>query len=159
MRRMMLAGAAVLALYASTAPAQSKVVNYAGKWIVVDSTSLGRGGRGGLGATVTIVQDAGAMTVVRMGPAGEIKSIYKLDGSESKNTVMMGTNSVEQTSKAMWMSDTLMVTTSRMVNGATVESFMNLYYDKSGNLVVATTSPGRGGGPVVKQTVVYKKGS
>src|SRR5829696_7425073 len=58
MRRLALfAGAAAITLFASTGSAQTKVVNYAGKWIVVDSATLGRGGRGGLGPTVTIVQD------------------------------------------------------------------------------------------------------
>lgn len=159
MRRMaMLAGTAAVALFASTASAQAKVVNFAGKWSVIDSTTLGRGGRGGLGPTVSLVQDAATLTVVRTGPNGEIKSIYKLDGTESKNTMMMGANSIEQTSKTMWMSDTLMVTNSRLVNGATQETVLNLYIDKSGNLVVVTAAPPRGGGPVTKQTVVYKKG-
>lgn len=159
MRRLsMLAGAAAVTLFASTGSAQAKV-NFAGKWIVVDSTTLGRGGRGGLGPTVTVLQDAGTLTVTRVGPNGEIKSIYKLDGTESKNTIMMGGNSIEQTSKTMWMSDTLMVTNSRLVSGATQETVMNFYIDKTGNLVVATTAPPRGGGPVTKQTVVYKKGT
>jgi hypothetical protein len=159
MRRIsMLAGIAAVTLFASTGSAQAKVT-FAGKWVVVDSTTLGRGGRGGFGSTFTVVQDAGTLTVVRTGPNGEVKSIYKLDGTESKNTMMMGGNSVEQTSKTMWMADTLMVTTSRLVSGATVETVMNLYFDKSGNLTVATTAPPRGGGPVVTTKVVYKKGS
>ena len=160
MRRMaMFAGAAAVALFASTASAQAKVGNFAGKWIVVDSTTLGRGGRGGFGQTVTFVQDAGTLTAVRVGPNGEVKSIYKLDGSESKNTVTMRGASVEESAKAMWMSDTLMVATSRMVNGATVGTVMHLYLDnKTGTLVVTTTSPGRGGGPEQTVKVVYKKG-
>jgi hypothetical protein len=159
MRRMaMLAGTAAVALFASTASAQAKVVNFAGKWVVVDSTTLGRGGRGGFGQTVTFVQDAGTLTVVRVGPNGEVKSIYKLDGSESKNTVTMRGAAIEESAKAMWMADTLMVATSRLVNGATVGSVMHLYLDASGNLVVATTAPARGGGPEVTTKVVYKKG-
>ncbi len=160
MRRMgMLVGAAAVALFASTARAQTKVINFAGKWIVIDSTTLGRGGRGGLGPTVTVIQDPSTLTIVRVGMNGEIKSIYKLDGSESKNTIMMGNNSIEQTSKAMWMGDTLMVTTSRLVQGATQETVMNLYFDAKGNLVVASTPPPRGGAPVTKQIVIYRKGS
>jgi hypothetical protein len=154
----MLAGTAAVALFASTASAQAKVATFAGKWIVIDSTTLGRGGRGGLGPAVTVVQDAGTLTVVRVGPNGEVKSIYKLDGSESKNTVTMGTNSVEMASKAMWMSDTLMIATSRLVNGATVGNVMHLYVDPRGNLVVSTTSPGRSGAPEQTVKVVYKKG-
>jgi hypothetical protein len=154
----MAASAVLVTLLASAAPAQNKTVSFAGKWIVLDSASLGRGGRGGIGSSATVIQDANNLTIVRVGPMGEIKSIYKLDGSETKNTITMRGSSIEQTSKAMWMADTLMVTTSRLVNGATVENVMNLYYDKSGNLVVATTSPGRSGAPVVKQTIVYRKG-
>ena len=159
MRRMALfASAAAVTLFATTGSAQTKVVSYAGKWTVLDSASLGRGGRGGLGSTVTIVQDAGTLTIVRAGPNGEIKSVYKLDGTESKNTMMMGGNSIEMASKTMWMKDTLMVTNSRLVNGATQETVMNLYFDASGNLVVATTAPPRGGTPVTTMKVVYKKG-
>ena len=160
MRRIaMLAGTAAVALFASTTSAQAKAVNFAGKWVVVDSTTLGRGGRGGFGQTATLIQDAGTLTVVRAGPNGETKTIYKLDGSESKNSVMMRGASIAESAKAMWMSDTLMVATSRMVNGATVGSVIHLYIDASGNLVVATTAPGRGGGPEVTTKVVYKKGT
>jgi hypothetical protein len=158
MRRTALLALAAAALMASDAAAQTKVINLAGTWVVVDSASLGRGGRGGLGATVTVIQEPTILTIVRTTPTGQVRSVYKLDGSDSKNTVIMGTNSIETTSRSMWKTDTLMISTSRLVNGATVETVMNLWIDPSGNLVVASSGPGRGGGPVVTTTVVYKKG-
>jgi hypothetical protein len=50
----------------------------------------GRGGRGGgggqfCGQECTIAQDATTLTVTRTTPNGEVKAVYKLDGSESKN--------------------------------------------------------------------------
>src|SRR5436189_110124 len=89
---------AAVAVMASNAFAQAKP-NFAGTWnIVVDTTAAnamaaggggggrGRGGGGGLGQTVTITQDANTLTLTRMQGQTEVKTVYNLDGSDSKNT-------------------------------------------------------------------------
>jgi hypothetical protein len=80
--------------------------------------------------------------------------VYKLDGSESKNTVTFGGNSTEQTSKAAWEADKLVITTTTQF-GETKQT-LSL---SGGDLHVDQTAPGRDGGAPTTSTVVYKKAS
>ena len=153
-------GAAALILGATTVSAQGK--NFAGTWTVVADPAAaapapGRGGGRGLGQGGIIAQDAKTLTITRTTQNGEVKSVYNLDGSESKNTLTMGGNAVEQTSKAKWDGDKLVITTTMNFNGNAVESSMALSLDASGQLVVESTGAGRGGGPPTTTKMTYKK--
>ena len=153
-------GAIALVMGATTASAQGK--NFAGTWTVVADPAApapapGRGGGRGLGQGATIAQDAKTLTVTRTTQNGEIKQVYNLDGSDSKNTLTMGGNSVEQVSKAKWEGDKLVITTTMNFNGNASESTMALSLDASGQLVVESTGAGRGGGPPTTTKMTYKK--
>jgi len=153
-------GAIALIMGATTASAQGK--NFAGTWTVVADPAApapapGRGGGRGLGQGATIAQDAKTLTVTRTTQNGEIKQVYNLDGSDSKNTLTMGGNSVEQVSKAKWDGDKLVITTTMNFNGNASESTMVLQLDASGQLVVESTGAGRGGGPPTTTKMTYKK--
>src|SRR6185436_5674105 len=100
MRRSALMGVAAVAFVASSAFAQA--TSFAGTWNqVVDPAAQqgaaggggGRGGRGGggggFGPTFTVSQDAKTLTITRTTQNGEVKTVYNLDGTESKNTVQM----------------------------------------------------------------------
>ena len=151
---------AALTSTAPSASAQAKP-NFAAKWtMVVDPNAPPAGGRGmrGLGQEATITQDAGTLTIVRTGPNGEVKTVYNLDGSDSKNTMTFGGNSVDQISKAKWDGDKLVITTTSNFNGNAFETTMAFSLDASGNLVVDSTSPPRGGGAPTTTHMTYKKG-
>lgn len=153
-----LLGAVALIIGATDLSAQGK--NFAGTWTVVADPAApapGRGGGRGLGQGGMIMQDGKTLTVMRTTQNGEIKSVYNLDGSDSKNTLTMGGNSVEQTSKAKWEGDKLVVTTTMNFNGNNVESSMAMWLDASGQLVVESTGAGRGGGPPTTTKMMYKK--
>ena len=102
-----------------------------GKWTLVPDPNAaaggggggGRGGGGFCGPECTITQDATTLTVTRTTQAGDQKTVYKLDGSESKNP---GRGGVEVVSKAMW---------------------------EGNRLSVSTAQPGRDGGPGVTVTM------
>ena len=82
-------------VFAQTAP------NFAGKWTRVADANGRAGGIGGLGVAATVVQDATSLTITRTTQMGEFTTTYKLDGTESKNTMMgRGGNQVESTSTA-----------------------------------------------------------
>jgi hypothetical protein len=123
----------------------------------------------------TIVQDASTLTITRMQGQTEVKSVYKLDGSESKNLVAMGGGRgrggdaaaaapppapVEVVSKAKWDGNRIVIVTTNPARGggAPTETTMVLSIDASGNLVVERTQPGRDGGAPTTQTQTYKKG-
>jgi hypothetical protein len=159
-RNALILGALSLVFAATTATAQDKP-NFAGSWtLVVDpnAPAPGRGGGGGLGQAATITQDAKMLTITRTTQNGEIKIVYNLDGSESKNMMMGRGGQTEQVSKATWEGNTLVVTTNFTQGEAAVTRTQKFSLDASGQLVVATTGPGRGGGEPVTTTQTYKKG-
>jgi hypothetical protein len=148
-----------MVILAATVFAQSPP-SFAGKWVVAPDPSAGGGrGFGGLGQAATITQDASSLTITRTTQAGEFTSTYKLDGTESKNTLNFQGNAVEQLSKAKWDGARLIVNTSMNFNGNPVETSMIMSLDATGNLVVETTRPDfQGGGKPITTTMTYKKG-
>jgi len=137
--------------------------NFAGKWTLVpDANAAGGGGRGGmgggLGQEATITQDASSLTIKRTTQMGEFTSTYKLDGSESRNTLSIQGNSVDQLSIAKWDGGKLNVATKMDFGGNVVETSMVMSLDATGNLVVDTTRPDfqGGGGPITTKST-YKK--
>ena len=160
-RNALIVGALSLVVAASIAQAQDKP-DFSGSWtLVVDPNAPapgGRGGGGGLGQAATLTQDAKTLTITRTTQNGEIKLVYNLDGSDSKNMMMGRGGQTEQVSKAAWDGNTLVITTTFSMGENTVTRTQKLSLDASGQLVVATTSPGRGGGEPVTTTQTYKKG-
>lgn len=143
--------------------------DFSGKWVVVDpppaaanadaARSGGRGGgRGGgfqpgFGSEFTVKQDAKTLTITRGGQASPLT--YKLDGSESKNTVTRDGQQQEQIATATWEGNTLVIATQVRFQGKTAEQRRVLAME-GGNLVIQQNNPGRSGGAAIK--VVYKKG-
>ena len=142
--------------------------NFTGKWTreapaaAAGDTGGGRGGRGGgrgggFGQEATIAQDAKTLTIEYMGggrnPA-PTKLVFMLDGSVSKNQMAGRGGMTEQESKAAWVGNTLVITTT-VANG---ERKQVLSLD-GGKLVVETTNPGREGGQGMTSKVTYTKGS
>ena len=114
--------------------------NFAGKWARVPDPAA-QGGFGGLGQSAVITQDAATLTVIRTTQMGEVTNVYKLDGSESKNTLNFQGNSIEQVSKTKWDGGTLHVDTSMNFDGNAVNVTMAMSLDASDNLVVVSTRP------------------
>ena len=161
-RNALILGVLSLVFAATTATAQDKP-NFSGSWtLVVDPNApapTGRGGGGGgLGQAATITQDAKTLTITRTTQNGEIKIVYNLDGSESKNMMMGRGGQTEQISKATWDGNTLVVTTNFTMGENAVTRTEKYSLDAQGQLVVATTAPGRGGGEPMTTTRTYTKG-
>ena len=109
------------------------------------------GGRGGLGQGGTVKQTADALTVERTIGENKITSTYKLDGSESKNTMMgRGGNSVESVSTAKWDGPSLVITTKMDMGNGPQESTQK--WTVSGSTLTIETTNARG-----TQKMVYKK--
>jgi hypothetical protein len=140
-------------------PAAAQKTSFAGTWAVVADPNApppGRGGGGGLGQGATITQDDKQIIVARTTQAGEVKTVYMLDGSDSKNTMSFGGNSVDQISKLKWDGPKLTITTTVNFNGNERVTTQNWWMD-GGNLVIETTAPGRGGGAPMTTKMTYKK--
>lgn len=142
----------------------------AGKWTLVPDPNAaagggGRGGRGGgfgqfCGMECTIEQDATTLTVTRTTQAGEMKTVYKLDGSENKSTQDMGGRGTLTTlSKATVSGGKILITTNTDMSafgGPTQEAKMTLSLE-GGNLVVERTAPGFQDPTPVTTKQTYKK--
>ena len=162
-RNALVVGALSLVFAASIAQAQDKP-NFSGSWTVIADPNAagggaggGRGGGGGLGQAATITQDAKTLTVTRTTQNGEVKLVYNLDGSDSKNMVQGRGGQTEQVSKATWDGAKLVITTNLMMGETAITRTQTMSLDASGQLVVTVSGPGRGG-EVMTNTQTYKKG-
>lgn len=147
-------------LFAGAAPLRAQAPNFAGTWtVIVDPNAPARGAGGGGGAApLSITQDSKALTISRTTPNGEMKTVYNLDGTDSKNMMGGRGGPTEVLSHAKWDGSKLVVTSTRDFNGTTVTTTAAYSLDASGNLVIATTRPPRGGaGDPVTTTQSYKQ--
>jgi len=159
-------GAAMLVL-ATAASAQDRP-DFSGKWTPDAEKSAaanpgmpggGGGGRGmgrGMGmmmGPMTLTLDANTLITERETPNGSMKITYKLDGSEQQVQMGQGT----ATAKARWEGNTIVIETTRAFNGNSFTT-KSVYAIEGDYLVVATTSPGRGGDGPMTRKQYYRKG-
>ena len=146
---------AVLAV-ATIAFAQAKA-DFSGSWApeadpaAAAPTGGGGGGRGMMAGPMTVKQTADTLTVERTAGENKIVSNYKLDGSESTNTMQGRGGAVEVKSVAKWDGSKLVITSKRPgQDGAMVESTAT--WSVAGGVLTIENAGGRGPS---KQT--YKK--
>ena len=97
-----------------------------------------------------IAQDDNALTITRTTQNGETKTVYMLDGSESKN-MMAGRGGGEPTEQ---------ISVAKVAGGKiTVTSCQTttVYGMDGAWMTIGTTRPGRGGGDPTATTQYYKK--
>lgn len=147
--------AAVLALPA-LATAQAKP-DFSGKWIQdMDKSDPAGGGRGPAGPqNLTIAQSATELTIERETPNGAMKTVYKLDGTESENAMGRGTSKTKST----WEGATLVTagtqTMNMQGNEVTMETKEVRSLEADGTMVVVTTTKSQMGERTRK--LVFKK--
>jgi hypothetical protein len=136
----------------------------------------GRGARGGArgdmgsgwGSTIAIAQDARQLTVeyaffARGDLQPPLRFVYALDGSETRNTVMMGRGMQTQQSRTAWDGARLTITTTHALTDpatgkpATAQIVQTLSLPSPAELVVETTRAGVFGGPATTTRTVYRK--
>ena len=108
------------------------------------------GGRGGLGQGGTVKQTADALTVERTVGENKVTATYKLDGTESKNTMTGRGGQVEAVSTAKWDGPALVITTKMDMGNGPQESTQK--WTVSGSTLTIETTNARG-----TQKMVYKK--
>jgi hypothetical protein len=169
---------AVAVLHIDTAA--QEVPDFSGKW-----TSQGGGGRrggggpgaqaagSGWGSEFTIVQRAEVLTIERhFFTSGDLQPPlifqYATDGSETRNTVLMGRGFQEQRSTASWQGESLVITTLHEApnpsSGGTGTVTYSLSFQLQSrlnaprSLVIETTRSGIMGGITSTSRTVYSKG-
>ena len=153
-------GAAVFAV-AAVAFAQGKP-DFSGTWTLDPEASGmaaggGQGGGGGRGGgalgngPATVKQTADTLTIERTMGENKVTLTYKLDGTESKNTMMgRGGNPVESTSTAKFDGGTLTITTKQDMGNGPMESTQK--WSLAGSVLTVESTNARG-----TQKRVYKK--
>lgn len=157
--------------------------NFSGRWMIEQApapsgsnagagrtaATVVRGDMGsGWGPDVTITQDANRLTVeyaffVRYDMQPPLKFVYALDGSETKNSVMMGRGVQKQPSRTAWDGDKLVITTihdfAHPTTGKmmTAEVKQTLSLESPASLLIETTRSGILGGPSSTTRTIYKK--
>jgi hypothetical protein len=129
----------------------------------------GSGGRGaemgsGWGSTFTITQDARSLVVEytffsRGDLQPPVRFVYSLDGSETKNRLMMGHGIEVSSSFASWDGNRLVITTSQTLpepDNVTATVKRTLSLESPGVLVVETEAGGALGGPPTSSRTVYR---
>jgi hypothetical protein len=146
-------GIIATAVFAVATMAFAQKPDFSGTWTLDQEASGmagggGGGGRGGgLGQGATVKQTADTLTVERTFGDNKITSTYKLDGSESKNTMMgRGGQQMEAVSTAKWDGSKLTISTKMGENESTQ------VWSVAGNVLTVETTNARG-----TQKRVYKK--
>ena len=137
------------------AMAIAQTPNFSGKWIQdMEKSDPPMGGRGPAGPqSLTITQTATEITFERETPNGVMKTVYKLDGSESVNAMGRGG---EVKSKSAWEGGKLVTKYSRTMGETTVEVTETRSLEADGTLTVVTAMKGGPQGDTTRK-VVFKK--
>jgi hypothetical protein len=168
---------ALVALLAVSATARTRP-DFSGRWSSEPSPA-GDGQRGasgdrigdmgsGWGSNITITQTAERMTVeyvffARGDMQPPLRFVFALDGSETKNSVMMGRGIQAQTSKTAWEGEKLVITTTHSFTHPetgqplTSEIKQTLALESPTSLIVETTRSGVLGGPSSTTRTAYRK--
>ena len=146
------------------------VVDFSGQWTADPPAVKSPGDMGsGWSASIAITQDERQLVVEEMlfsryDLQPPVRTVYALDGSESRNAVMTGYATQVRVSRAKWDGDALVITTTYpAVDPGTGQSFTSeisqrLTLDAPGVLVIAVTRSGAlGGKPTAAKTIYRKK--
>ena len=117
---------------------------------------------------MTITQAADRLTVeyaffARGDMQPPLRFVFALDGSETKNSVMMGRGIQAQTSKAAWEGDRLVITTTHSFENPAdgqpmkIEVKQTLSLESPTSLIIETTRSGVLDGPSSTTRTVYRK--
>ena len=173
--------AAVITVWLTASAAIQGPPDFSGQWTeaepaVVPPPAGGppapppRGDMGsGWGSPITITQDAGKLIVERalfsrydLQPP--LRFVYALDGSESRNAVMLGHTTQVRVSRASWDGQALRITTAypsidpASGKSVTSEVTQRLSLESPGTLVVEVARGAALGGQATTTRTVYKKG-
>lgn len=158
MKRSVLLTIGLALLVGAVAFAQAKP-DFSGTWApdpaAAEAGGGARGARGAgmMGGPMTVTQTANELTVERTMGQNAVKTVYKLDGTESVNEMAgRGGAATKSTSVAKWDGTKLVITTKSEGRQGPVERVQTWYLNPDGTLTIE--QPGQGG--AVRKTV-YKK--
>jgi hypothetical protein len=157
MKRSLLFGVLIAFVVVGLAFAQGKP-NFSGTWTPEQAAAPPAGaeqgrGRGMGGGPMTVTQNDKTLTIERTMGQGTMKTVYNLDGTEAKNEVSRGGQTMTQVTTAKWDGNKLALTTKSEGPNGPQERTQTWSMTADGKLQVE--QPGQGGN--VRTTVYTKK--
>jgi hypothetical protein len=170
--------AILLLVLAAATGARAQRPDFSGTWVRADSATerasvaavgdaaFQRGAMGdGWGSPLTLRQSADTLVVeyvhfARYDLQPPLRFVYTLNGSESRNAIMIGHAETRLTSRAAWHDSTLIITTRYSLPGSateTTEVRQVLALRSADTLVIETTRPGPAGSPPIVTRVLHTK--
>ncbi len=152
--------------------------NFSGRWVLAPDPPAAATQRGGGPATgsmgsgwgtdISVTQDPTTLTIeyaqfARSDMQPPMKFVYRLDGSESRNTINMGRGPQQQLSRTAWDGSKLVITTSHSFKTSqgsetmTSETRQVLSLESPASLVVETTRSAVMGGQPSTTKTMYRK--
>jgi len=154
MKRSLLFGVVLAFVVVAMAFAQGKP-NFSGKWTPEQAAAAAEQGRGrGMGGgPMTVTQTDKTLTIERTMGETTMKTVYNLDGTETKNEVSRGGQTMTQMLSAKWDGSKLLLTTKSEGPSGPMERTQTWSLSAEGKLQVE--QPGQGGNV---RTTIYTKG-
>ena len=146
--RQRVAAATLAFVVAIAASAFAQKPDFSGTWTLDAAASEmggagGGGGRGMMAGPITVKHTGDTLTVERTFGENKVTSTYKLDGSESKNTMMgRGGQQMEAVSTAKWDGQKLSIVTKQSMGDQTFETTEVWNVDGSTLTVESTNARG-----------------
>jgi hypothetical protein len=135
-------------LFAATGSSQQKL-DFSGRWMTV-SPEMAKGNE------QIVEQTASTLTVRHASGGGGHRSVYSLDGTESRNVIKSHGSEVVTVSKAEWQGEQLIITSkTTFADGREIDTRQTWSLNAEGRLVVDVTDMADGAVRTVK--VVYEK--
>jgi|SwirhirootsSR2_FD_contig_31_14766610_length_729_multi_2_in_0_out_0_2 hypothetical protein len=107
---------------------------------------------------LTVTQDVKTMTVTSTSQMGEFKTLYSLDGTETKSPLDFNGTTIERVTKTTWDGNKLVLTITSNFDGQSFESKAVWALGTDGTLQIDLTRPDfQGGGGPVTTKASYKK--
>ena len=128
--------AAVGILLVLAVPSAQEKPNFGGRWVVESPA-------GDAGLEETVTQTAATLTTGHASSGHGHRSVYKLDGTESRNVLVSHNQEIVTLSKASWTGDTLTITgDTTYPDGRKWQTTQVWSLDSQGRLVIVFTETG-----------------
>ncbi len=143
---------ACLVLSAAAVAAQEKP-NFVGTWKLVDQPPPQFAP-----SVISVTRDDSVLTIVNSGQMGEIRTTYKLDGTEGRSPFDFNGTTIDRVTQMTWDGDKMILVAKSEMNGQIVEFKSVWSLGADGTLLTQTTFPDfQGGGAPITMKASYKK--
>ena len=137
-----------IVLCAATGSSQQKL-DFSGRWVTVSPERA-------KGSEQIVEQTASTLAVGHASEGSGHRSVYNLDGTESRNVITSHGSEVVSVSKAEWQGEQLIITSkTTFPDGRQIDTRQVWSLDADGRLVIDVTDMAAGAARTVK--VVYEK--